>query len=907
MTSISFDNPYLLLIGAPLLLLVVIPYFIAIRKENKSKSTVITLCLHTVMIALISLAVAGIHTVTVKTKTEIFIVADLSYSTDRDVEVIDGYIKDILSNESLPTNTQTGVVCFGKEALVNTPLGGKFTTVKGTAVDSSVTDISGALEYTSNLFSGDAIKRIVLITDAEQNTSGGSNGMLNSIKNMEVKNILVDAIYVNSNLKDDEYEVQLSGVEYLKATFADNEATVNVLIESNTEYVPNSEKPRDKNDCFVRLYDGEGNLIKEQAAPLKKGYNMVTLKLDSSLPEGKDAKITDYRVVVEANHDTSTYNNQQTFTQKIVGEYKVLLLSQYTTDFDKAKEMYGEDAVTRFNQKIDKNIPYTLEELCQYDIFILSDVDVNDINNGGAFVVNLNTAVSKFGKTLITAGSTCVSNKSGAVYETLSGMSAVDYGGVDAGDPVLYTILIDASRSMQDASQLIMAKEAAIQLLDLMKAGDEVMVVSFAAGITIVHEKCEALKNKDKIKNAIMNDIKPTQGTVLGAGLRLSYEMMKDEEDYSKKQVLLVSDGRTYTGVGEKDEPIKIAKDLIQAGIYVSTINTNSVAGIDLLKQIAKIGQGGKDGVGYFFVETPEQVKNVVSTDVAPLLYETEINEETAVRIKDYSDPLVSGIASLPSIGGYYFGRSRSDTKVVLEVDNKLMGGDIISVPLYSYKKYENGLVISLSTKLSGKWVSKWEEIGSPGITVFNRMLTENIPSERIDYPFTFSTEYEGSKAELTVIPGEPNPDIVVEMEIIAPNEETTKTTLYYDNGEYTTDYEIKEAGKYYVNIAYKYGETIFPASLSFDIPYLSEYDRFELFDSANLYNAVSNGIVSEDGHLEFEESENMEQPKFVYFTIPLMIIAVTLYVIDIIVRKLKWSDIKSFFGRRQTGGGESK
>ena len=848
MTSISFDNPYLLLIGAPLLLLMVIPYLVAIRKENKSKSTLITLCLHTVMIALISLAVAGIHTVTIKTKTEVFVVADLSYSTDRDMELIDGYIKNIVNDENLPINTQTGVVCFGKDAVVNTPLGGVFTTVKGMALDSSVTDISSALEYTSGLFSSDAVKRIVLITDAEQNTSSGTNGMITSIKNMEVKNILVDAIYINSNLLDGEYEVQLTGVEYLKSTFAGNEATVNVLIESNTEYVPDSEKPRDKNDCFIRLYDGEGNLIREQAAPLKKGYNMVTLKLDTSLPEGENVKITDYRVVVEANHDTSPHNNEQTFTQEIVGEYKVLLLSQYTADFEKAKEMYGSSAVTRFNQKIDKNIPYTLEELCQYDVFILSDVDVQDINNGGAFVVNLNTAVSKFGKTLITAGSTCVSNKSGAVYETLSGMSAVDYGSADSGDPVLYTILIDTSRSMQDASQLVMAKEAAIQLLELMKAGDEVMVVSFAADITIIHEKCDALKNKESIKRAITNDIKPTQGTVLGSGLKLAYDMMNGEEGYSKKQVLLVSDGRTYTGVGEKDEPIKIAKDLIQSGIYISTINTNSAQGVDLLKQIAKIGQGGKDDVGYFFVETPDQVKNVVSTDVAPLLYETEINKETAVRIKDYSDPLVSGIASLPSIGGYYFGRSRFDTKVVLEVDYKLMGGETVSVPLYSYKRYENGLVISLSTKLSGNWVSNWET-DIAGKTVFNRMFTENIPSERIDYPFTFSAEYEGSLAELTIIPGEPNPDIVVELEIISPSEEKIKTTLYYDNGEYTTSYEVKEAGKHYVNVAYKYGETIFPASLSFDIPYLSEYDRFELFDSPGGQAALQDSGCHPAGH----------------------------------------------------------
>ena len=39
-------------------------------------------------------------------------------------------------------------------------------------------------------------------------------------------------------------------------------------------------------------------------------------------------------------------------------------------------------------------------------------------------------------------------------------------------------------------------------------------------------------------------------------------------------------------------------------------------------------------------------------------------------------------------------------------------------------------------------------------------------------------------------------------------------------------------------------------------------------------------------------------------FIAPLMIVAVVLYVIDIIIRKLKWNDIKSFFGVKQRKGG---
>ena len=126
MTSISFDNPYLLLIAIPLLALLVVPYVIAIRKENKSKSTVITLILHTVMIALIALALAGLQKVTVKTETEVLIVADVSYSTNSSIDKTDSYIKELIRKENLPPNSKAGVVCFGRDSVINTPFGNEF-------------------------------------------------------------------------------------------------------------------------------------------------------------------------------------------------------------------------------------------------------------------------------------------------------------------------------------------------------------------------------------------------------------------------------------------------------------------------------------------------------------------------------------------------------------------------------------------------------------------------------------------------------------------------------------------------------------------------------------------------------------------------------------------------------------
>lgn len=851
-----------------------------------------------VIIAVVSLAIAGIHAITVKNKTEIYIVADMSYSTDKDAEMIDGYIKNIINKENLPQNATAGVVCFGKDFKINTPLGGEFISIANTEIDSSATDISGALDYTSGLFSGDAIKRIVLITDGKQNTSGDSEGMLNSIKNMETKNILVDAVYIDSNLESTESEVQITEIKYVKSTYLNEKTELSVLIRSNTDYIPNPEKPKDKNDAFVRLYDGEGNLIDELSKPLSKGYNLVTFPLDTS-----KAQVTDYRVCVDASHDTTLENNEYTFTQEVTEEYRVLLISRLKSDYDKAKKLYGETAVIDAPLIDRQPVPYTLEDLCRYDVFILSDIDVKTIDNGVAFVTSLNTAVSKFGKTLITAGNTYVQNKDEQIYEILGGMAAVDYGN-SGGDAKLYAIVIDTSRSMQDAYQLIMAKDSAIQLLDLMMPGDQVMVVSFSGEATLVTEPVDAVKNKEAIVQAI-EGIKPTQGTVLGAGLRMAYEYIKDRDGFIQKQVLLISDGRSYEGINDKDDPLKITKEMFQSGIYTSTINTNSPVGADMLKQIAKIGQGGVDDIGYFFIETPEQVKGTVSTDVADTLYETIIIGDTPVSIVDYSEPLVKGMSHVPNIGGYFFARKRSDTVVVLEASYEVKKGVYVPVPIYSYKQYEKGTVISLSTKLSGEWVANWET-DSNGILAFTRMLTENVPSEKIDYPFTFNVEYDydGSIAKIEIIPGETNPDITVDLEIISPSEEKTVSTLYYKDGVYTMNYEIKESGKYYANIAYTYGEKIFPACVSFDIAYLPEYNRFEFFDSALLYNSIGvDGTVSEDGQLNFEVDDDKAETQTTYFIVPLMIIAVVLYVVDIAIRKLKWSDIKSFFSRKKIGG----
>ena len=78
MKSISFDNPYWLLIAIPLLAAVLVPYFISVSRDNKNKSWTISLVVHIVIVVSLALAAAGLVHTTVMTRTKVYVVADVS-------------------------------------------------------------------------------------------------------------------------------------------------------------------------------------------------------------------------------------------------------------------------------------------------------------------------------------------------------------------------------------------------------------------------------------------------------------------------------------------------------------------------------------------------------------------------------------------------------------------------------------------------------------------------------------------------------------------------------------------------------------------------------------------------------------------------------------------------------------
>ena len=873
MKNISFDNPYLLLVFIPLLLCILIPIILAIRKENRHRSVFISTALHILIGVCATLALAGMIYTTVMTETQVVVVADVSYSANRNLDTVDDYIAEI--REKLPRNSQIAVVVFGKDAKVLSEFGDEtIPSVKGSGIDDSATDISGAMTFAANLFGEGVIKRMILISDGKETHAEAAGKLVTAVESIYAQDIYIDAVYLDNNLGEDQKEIQISDVDYPASTYMNHEATAEVLIQSSYD-----------TGAIAVLYV-EGERVSNQAIKLQRGFNVISI----DLPTGSTGRY-DYRVAVTADGDYCTSNNTYDFTQTIVAGLNVLLVTGTEADVERAKALYGDTAEIDVYLK-DPNVPCTVEELCKYDEIILSNVDIRELNNYTAFIDGVEKVVSRFGKSLVTMGDLKIQNKSDNILKDLEDMLPVKYGNSDQ-DPKLYAIVIDTSRSMQNFSRLKIAKEAAVQLLNMLDDHDYVMVVNFWGEINVLQAPVKAV-NREEIVQKI-RAIEPYQGTVIGTALDKAGDLMIDMS-FDDKQIMLISDGMTYAL--ESDTPVDVVTKLKDHGITTSVIHPAArEEGIPTLKGIAEAGGGS-----YFEIIREEDLLEIMFSEIADDLTQSVVEGRSPVHIKREHDTVLNGLGSVPDVMGYTYAKAKASATTVLTVDYVKSGGNVVEAPLYAYWSYGNGTVTTYTSSFTGDWAVEWQD--EAGSRFFENVYTANTPAARVDYPYTISVDYDGTYSRVEIIPVVLNPYATVDVTVTLPDDSTVTERLTFDSTRYFYSFETPIRGRYIVSITYAYGDKSFEAETSFHLGYSPEYDAFAVFDPAALHAAIRNrGTVSEGSIPSLENDEKEVATYVMRFAAPLMIAAAVMYVLDVIIRKLRLSDIKSFFGVKKKGG----
>ena len=923
--SLFIDEPLMLLIVAlPLVVLFTVPFALVTRKENANGHSIASYVMHIALAIIIGFAAAGTSWVTTLTETNVYVVADVSYSANKNLNEIDNIIKNKII---LPANSKIGVVCFGKdyELLCDLCDQKSVTSVKNSTVDDSETNIAEALSYAGSLFSGDVIKKIVLITDGKQTDDSDTYAVRRAIDSLEALNIEVNAIYIDDNFDPNTPEVQISDAEFTKSAFLNHEEWVEVTVQ--TSYATRA---------VLTLSCGDV-LLRERLVDLEEGSNKVSFSLDTS-----KSGTFDYVVSVSAEKDTSEYNNDYYFTQTVASDKKVLLITgdwnscttlvdqyaestkidAYESDSSKAaylKTSYwnrykANDNVHGYNCNPDvlsnySDVPYTVESLCKYDEIILAEIDISKLVNSTEFIRNLDKVISLFGKSLVTIGNVYVQDSGQdsygssqkSVLKSLDNMLPVRYGQSNE-DPKLYTLVLDASRSMSDytPSRLAMEKQIAINILSTLNDTDEVCIVAFY-GTSYLMQAPTTLDMRDALIDSI-NNLNGIQGTVIGGGLKTAYDQIKGLQNYNEKQVMLISD--FLDSASSSFNPVQDAANYLRNyDIVTSCVNvnkTNSTA-VRLADNIATAG-GGK---AFHYNSQTDKVGNIKFDEIVGRdKVKTPVGNFTVHPTRP-NDKLLSGIDStaLPTVSQFVHGTNKPSAVSILQLNYQKNGSEVVrQVPFYSYWNYGNGKVASFTSSVTGSWTKNWQDSGVIQ-SFMDNILEVNTPSQKAEQPYVFDVQQEESFTRVQLIPADLHFGTTASIKLTLPDGKIIEQNLDFDTYYYYYEFKSAERGKYRIEVTYNYNNVDYSASTAINVSYTSEYDAFTTFEPSMLYKAVDGrGTVITQGNLTITHEGDFVGTYTLDFTYGLLISAVALYVVDIVVRKLKWEDIVSFFSGLKKG-----
>lgn len=884
MSSINFDNVWLLFIALPLVVLFLVPFVIAVRKDNANGHNIASMVLHVLMALLIAFAAAGTYIVTVITETDVYVVADVSYSANKNLDTIDGYIENL----SLPRNCKLGLICFGKDYQLVTELGKKVRSVKEADVDDTETNISEALEYAGSLFKEDVIKRIVVITDGKETYPEDSNKLKRTVDGLVAKNIKVDAIFLDDNISSDVKEVQISSAEYTKSAFLDRNETVNVFVQ--TSYAT---------PATVTLYKNGEVFGAPKILNLTLGSNNISFPLDTG-----EVGSHDYFVTVEADGDECSFNNYYSFTQKVSELVNVLLISSNEKDLDFVTELYGE--TTEIDSYInDPEVPVSVEALAKYDEILISDTEVTSLNNYELFVESLEAVVSRFGKSLLTFGELGIQNANGDLAK-LDDILPIRYGSAVLA-PKLYTIMIDVSHSMNAGwSRFRLAKLAAIQLINYLNDEDYVLLTTFSGSAKSLYFGRIGPAREELI--ADIKNLNTEQGTYMGLGLKAVMDMIRNS-DFSEKQVMVITDGlpykglinyggEEYAGMTDKEAAENVVETMLLYGIHTSVLQVGGssseaegggLAETQWLKDLAFMGGGS-----HYLAENEVQLGTVIFDEIKED-DKLEVSNTWITSERPRDSVLKNVDTTLSYVSDYVLGKAKASATEVLSVTYQV-GRVTAKVPLYAYWGYGNGKAASYAGKINE--LKKRDQTNINDV-FFGNMLDNLMPAEKVEYPFALNTDVDGKTVKISITPGELHSKASAQITVKMPGGEERTEQMIFNSSNYYYELTASEIGKYAIDIVYSYNGEDYPAAATLDISYEPEYDAFTVFEASVIYRMIgANGTVSEDGNLALVNDEKEVATFTVKLAVPLLITAVVLYVVDIAIRKLKWKDIVSLFGK---------
>lgn len=732
------------------------------------------------ILLLIVMSLAGLRVRTASRDLALIFLVDVSASVAQDAR---GPVIDFINSEidRAGPRDYLSVVAFGREPSVELAPTRKEALADRRLQEISsnpprdYTDIAAALRLASALVPEDAVGRIVLISDGNENLeSANEEAQLLRASGIEVYARTIGTASEHGISRGEIAVRDLVAPE----TLAEGEAfELKATIDSTRD-----------TDAVLRIYRNDSVVAEREVHLQAAGENVF------ALPQRADRKgFYTYRAEVEAiQSDTLVQNNSREAFAIVEGRPKTLYLYGDPRPSPAIARVLSEGSFLA-DLRPAASAPNTLAEFQDYDLVIFDNVPASALTIAQMKMVA--SYVRDLGGGFIMIGGD-QSFGPGGYYKTPVEEAlpvSLDVRQKKHLPSLAIALVIDKSGSMS-GEKLELTVEAGSATVDFLSERDSVGVIAFdSEAYPVVN--LTRVEDKKSIISRIQS-IQALGGTNMYPGLKMAYDWLQSS-DAQIKHIIVLSDGESEPG-----DFRGIARTAREAGITVTTVAVGEGADHQTMEMIANAG-GGR----FYAAESPDTLPRIFTREAVLASRSTIIEEPFTPRLIRQTQA-TGGIdwSAAPPLGGYV-GTAERDSVNSPAITSLVSDKDD---PVYAVWQYGLGRSAAFTSDAKSRWAARWMNwpgFGQFWVQAFRDTLRREGASDLAP-----RVEVNAGRGHITVeavtSQGEFRNNLRLRAHIVAPDFSATDIMLEQTAaGRYEGDFAATARGAYLVNVAEENGQ----------------------------------------------------------------------------------------------------
>ncbi len=743
----AFNHPwYLLLLG--LLPLLAWASYRSLSGLGKWRRLV-AIVLRSLVMALLICALAEMQYQRVSDRLTVIYLLDQSQSIpeSRRAAMIRYVNASIRDQRNAASEDRAGVIVFGKNAEVEVPpvdFDVQLMPRIESLLDPDFTNLAGAMQRAMAMFPHDAAKRVVIVTDGNENVGNA----LEQARAMADSGVSIDVLPVPLERHS---EVSVEKVALPADVRRGQPFEMRVVLDNATSDGSTADRPVAGHIRIVRKAGQREETLADAPVEVAPGKKVFTLREDIEQPDFYTYEA--HFVPDNPADDSLTQNNVATAFTHVQGQGQVLLIENWETpgEFDYLVERLRNDGL-EVTVEPSNRLFTSLPELQRYDTVILADVPRSsgeDANNVSSFsdeqIKMLVRNTEELGCGLVMLGGPNAFGAGGWANTDLEKAMPVDFQIKSAKVvPVGALVLNMHAGEIPQANywQKIISEEAIKALgprdycgLISWSGTDQWLWGQSKGGLVRVGPNRRVMLSRiDRMTIGDMPEFDPSMKKAAAAFAALP--------DAAIKHMIIISDG-------DPSPPTSGTLQALKAGqVKVTTVAVGShgILGNQTMQNIATV-TGGK----YYVVRNANALPKIYQREARriarPLVYEPKppVSPQIATRHE-----IVQGLEGpLPPVSGFVLTSVKPSSLVEVVLRSPLPVGPDNSTIMATWT-YGLGKAVAFTTDAGERWTTAWTGWDQYD-RLFSQMVRWSMRPTGDTGNFTVATDVEGNTTQVVI------------------------------------------------------------------------------------------------------------------------------------------------------------